>query len=296
VTSGTLRCWRDLVRWLTIPLALSVVTHASTDDTSVRAVVEAASAYVAEYQQQLTSILADEIYSQEIVQGAEPAARASRTRHMRSEVFFMFLSGDREWMAIRDVIAVDGRPVDERPDIRHALRTLPARDVAETFKTHNSRFNIGRTFRNFNEPTLSLLVLEANHHERFSFKRKRIVRDGDAVLVTLTFVEKKTPTLIRGLTGGRLFSTGEILVEAGTGRVRRALLHLATDDVKVELATTYLPQERLGLWVPTVFRERYEHATVTRSKDAESGFQREQVVCEARYSNFRRFETDVRVR
>ncbi len=296
MTSSTPRRWRDLVHWLAIPLALSVVVHASSDDTSVRAVVGAAAAYVAEYQQQLTSILADEIYSQEIIPHTKPTVGDTRSRHMRSEVFFMFLPGDHEWMAIRDVIAVDGEAVGERPDIRDALRTLQAREVAQTFKTHNSRFNIGRTFRNFNEPTLSLLVFDVNHHRRFSFKRKRVVHDGDAVLVTLTFVEKEPPTLIRGLTGGRLFSTGEMVVEAGTGRVRRALLQLKTDAVKVELATNYSPQERLGMWVPSVFRERYQHATGTGSRDVESGLDREQVICEARYSNFRRFETDVRIK
>jgi hypothetical protein len=143
---------------------------------------------------------------------------------------------------------------------------------------------------------LSLLVLDAKHRERFSFKRRRVQHDSDAVLVTLTFVEKKTPTLIRGLTGGRLFSTGEMVVEAGTGRVRRAVLRLETDNVNVELATSYSPQKRLDMWVPAVFRERYEHATGKGSKDAESGVEREQVVCEARYSNFRRFETDVRIK
>ena len=284
-------------RCLILLVACSVVAHASqTPDTSTGAVVGAAAAYVADYQQHLTSILADEAYSQDVVSHTPPDAGIPRARRMSSEVFFMFVPGNHGWMAIRDVIAVDGEPVDRRPDIRHALGTLPTSDVAATFKTYNSRFNIGRTFRNFNEPTLSLLVFDANHRKRFSFKRTGVQHNGDAVLVTLRFVEKESPTLIRDVRRGRVFSAGEALVEAGTGRVRRAVIEAKTDDVKVELTTTYSPDERLGIWVPSVFRERYEHGSSSKTKKPDPRSDYEQITCEAKYDNFRRFETGVRIK
>jgi len=52
------------------------------------------------------------------------------------------------------------------------------------------------------------------------------------------------------------------------------------------LTTEYAPDEKLGLWVPTVFRERYEDS---RRKA------REIVLCEARYTNYRRFQTSARI-
>jgi hypothetical protein len=272
---------------MAIPLAFSVIAHAGqTPDTSTRAVVAAAAAYVADYQQQLTSILADETYSQEIISDTPLEAGMPRVRHMRSEVFFMFIAGSQIWMAIRDVIAIDSEAVDRRPDVRHALRTLPTRRVAATFKDYNSRFNIGHTYRNFNEPTLSLLVFDAKHRKRFSFTRERVHADRGTVLVTLTFQEKDSPTLIGDLDSGRVFSTGEMVVEAATGRVRSAVIEAETDEVKSRLETTYGRDERLGIWVPTVFRERY-----VRDEP-----RMEEIVCEARYTNFRRFETTVRIR
>jgi hypothetical protein len=176
------------------------------------------------------------------------------------------------------------------------LGALPASDVAATFKTYNSRFNIGRTYRNFNEPTLSLLVLDANHRERFSFNRKRVQPAGETVLVTLTYVEKESPTLIRDVKRGRVFSRGEVVVEAGTGRVRHAMLAAKTTDVTLELTTTYSPDERLAMWVPTLFREQYEHGLSPDSRKLDSRSEYERIVCEARYTNYRRFETSVRVK
>ena len=192
-------------------------------------------------------------------------------------------------MAIRDVIEVDRKSVPDRPDLKLALETLPAAQVAGTYKAANSRFNIGRTVRNFNEPILSLLVLDARHLPNFSFERKRVERRGGGTLVTLAFTEKGTPTLIRDLQLRPVFSKGELTVEASTGRVSRAYLQVTIGGVTIELTTTYGNDERLGLWVPTQFQERYEEGVLWPGK-AQGRLERattyEEIVCEARYANF----------
>jgi hypothetical protein len=280
-------------------VALAVLAMAQTaqgPDTSTRSIIKAAAGYVAEYQPQLTSIVADEVYTQEIVSQSPRDAQMPRIRQMRSEVFFMFAPATNDWMAIRDVLVVDGDTLRDRPDLREALQLLPARDVAAKFKEYNSRYNIGRTYRNFNEPTLTLLVLDARHRARFSFDRKRIERTGDTVLVTIAFSEKESPTLIHDPRRGRVFSKGELTVEAGAGRVRRTLLTAKTKDVRLELTTMYSADERLGIWVPALFREEYEHGVASSSKEFDSSSEHERISCEARYSNFRRFETSVRIK
>jgi hypothetical protein len=275
-------------------LALCQMGQVAAPDTSTRAVVRAAAAYVAEYQRQLTSVIADETYTQEVVEQAPRQPQAPISRSLRSEVFFMFAPAGRVWMAIRDVMALDGQPVADRRDVKEALRRLPAREVAAAFKEYNSRFNIGRTFRNFNEPTLSLLVLDDLHRERFSFDRRRVERIEDAVLVTLAFTERDTPTLIHDLKRGRVFSKGELVIEAATGRIRRAVLTGRIQDVQLELTTVYAPEPRLDMWVPAVFREQYRHGVAPRTVDSRSEY--EHILCEAKYTNYRRFETGVRIR
>ena len=277
-----------VVLWLTA-MAVPLSVQPKNPDTSTDAVVDAVVAYVAEYQRQLTSVLADEVYTQRILRQSPPED-TPRARRMESEIFFMFAPGTRSWMTIRDVIAVDGRPVADRPEIRTALSTRSATDVAAAFKTYNSRFNLGRTFRNFNEPTLSLLPLDVNHRPRFSFKRTKVEREGSDVFVTLSFTEKETPTIIRDAKHGRIFSKGELVVDAATGRIRRATLEAKTSEVTLKLTTTYSVDARLGVWVPAEFREEYERKSDSRTADSEL------VMCEASYSNYRRFETSARIK
>ena len=102
-------------------------------------------------------------------------------------------------------------------------------------------------------------------------------------VVTLSFKEVDRPTLVRGVDGSDLFSTGELQIEAGTGRIRRTAIRFVYGPVIARLTTTYAPEPKLDTWVPSVFAERYE-----RTKGG-----REVIFCEATYTNYRKF--DVRV-
>jgi hypothetical protein len=70
-------------------------------------------------------------------------------------------------------------------------------------------------------------------------------------------------------------------------------------SVTLELTTTYGPDARLGLWVPVHFRERYEEGVLaggTARTRLENATTYEEIVCEAKYTNFRRFETTARIK
>jgi hypothetical protein len=300
--------FRQVARYRIVRTALAAVLYltpaaaqqpsAPLLDLSVAGVVRVAAAYVKAYQEQLTFLIADEAYTQQI-RSQIPDDRTPKARTMKSEVFFMFTPANGDWMAIRDVIEVDRKPVTGRQDVKTALGTLPAAQVAGASKASNSRFNIGRTQRNFNEPILSLLVLDARYLPNFTFERKRVERAASGTLVTLAFTETAAPTLIRDLQLRPVFSKGELVIDAVTGRVHRAQLRLTIGGVAIELTTTYTADERLGLWVPILFRESYEEgmrtpgAALTR---LESPATREEIACEARYSNYRRFETTARIK
>jgi hypothetical protein len=256
-----------------------------------KSVEQLAAEYVAAYQEQLTAIVADETYTQRILDDQEPldlTAVRPRSRSTGGEVFFIFTPGGRGWMAIRDVLTVDGAPVRERTDVREILRTSPAAHVGDRMRSYNARFNIGRITRNINEPTLALLSLDPGHRSRFRFGAKdREVRDGRE-LVRLEFDERERPTLIRGLGGESVYMKGDLLVETESGRIWQSRLTTTVDGIKVELRTEYRLDDRLGLMLPVVFREHYE-----RKRGADDS---EEIDCVASYSNFRRFEVSARVR
>jgi hypothetical protein len=267
---------------------------AQQEALAASALVNAAAAYVKDYQRELTSIVADETYRQDVVaQVPRDGLRPLKTE-LTSEIFFMF---GHEWMAIRDVRAVNGTVLEGRPDLRQALQQLSAPEVAGRFKAYNSRFNVGRVTRNFNEPTLSLLIFDDRHRARFAFERARARQSPEGSQATLTFKERRGPTLIRNLNGGNAFAAGEVTVEPGTGRVTNAILAVTIDSVRATLSTRYASEDRLGIMVPVRFGEHYEDGVAPPSFVKTRLQPRyEEIRCEATYTNFRRFEVTARIR
>lgn len=270
------------MRWLLVAcgtFGLVLAQAAPSGD----ALVDRAAAYVLDYQQQLTAVVADETYTQQVRLQVPRDTGMPPSRTTISEIFFLYVPG-YDWMAMRDVAMSDGRPVLNRPDLKEALRTLAAPEVAKQFKSYNSRFNLGRVLRNFNEPTLALLVLGPRHRERFTFTPRRTVRVGGETLTVIGFQEAKAPTLVSNVDGTSVFSSGEVTVEPSTGRVRRTLLALKIGSISMSLSTDYEQDKRLEMLVPVRFRERYQDGGV------------EDIACEATYTNFRRFEVQTRIR
>ena len=280
--------------------SLGVLTLAWAAPPAQKDIQRLAADYVAEYQRQLTAIVADEEYVQDVRSQVPAVPGAPRSRTTTGEVFFIFFTAPaRGWMAIRDVQTVDGAAARERTDVREILRSLPAAQVGARMASYNSRFNIGRITRTINEPTLALLPLDELHRSRFRFRTgTRQDIEGHA-LIRLAFQERDTPTLIRGVDGSRIFVNGELLVEMANGRIWETKLTARSGSVNVELTTEYRFDGRLGMMLPVVFREFYEQGKPTaqaRGREPDTTLPYEQIACEAKYSNFRRFEVLSRIR
>lgn len=261
---------------------------------AVAAFVTAAAGYVRRYEEELTSVVARETYRQEIRVQTPRVEADPLTRTLTSEIFFMFVER-QGWMAIRDVLRLDDVPVEDRPDLRRALAELPASQVAARFKAYNARYNIGRIRRNFNEPTLALAVLSDRHRARFTFERVPPRRGDDPRVVTLAYRERTAPTLVRGLGGEHVFSNGLITLEPGTGRVTATRMALKIGSIRVDLSTTYAHEARLDMAVPVSFSEHYLDGTPPRDGRRPAG-RHEEILCEARYSDFQRFDVQTRIK
>ena len=277
---------------------LAILLLLPPEVSAQKAVAQRAADYVAEYQRQLIAIVADEQYVQDIRSQIPEEPGAPRSRSTTGEVFFIFTVPARGWMAIRDVRTVDGAPAPERTDVRAILATLPATEVGERMRSYNARYNIGRIVRTINEPTLALLSLDEGHRSRFRFETKKREDVDGHPLIWLAFEEKERPTLIRSLQGRPVFMKGELLIEIANGRIWESRLTATVEGTSVELVTKYRFDERLGLMLPSVFRELYEQgkAVKARGQTPGTGAEYEQIACEANYSNFRRFEVLSRIR
>jgi hypothetical protein len=253
-------------------------------DTSPRAVITAAAQYVAAYQKDFAFLIADEHYRQTRL---TPEGKPYEERTMTGEMFLTYVAADRDWIAVHDIAVVNGRPVADREDLRQLLlQGAELRGITQKVASRNASFNIGQVFRNFNEPTMALRVLDNEPLQNFTFDRRSVVASGDERLVTLAFRERGRPTIVRGERQRNLESRGEMTIEASTGRVRRTVFEVADGPLRARLETTYIHEPRLDLWVPSTFSERY---------DLSRPGEKETVLCEATYTNYRRFMTSGRI-
>jgi hypothetical protein len=251
-------------------------------DVSAKALAARAAAYVADYQTKFAFLVAAETYTQIVTSPAE-----TRQRVMHGELFLTFLRPEREWIAVHDVADVDGLPVPDRENLQALLQRADVTAVGQRIANRNAAFNIGSVGRNFNEPTLALLVLEAKRIGQFRFDRKDLTTHDGLTLATLVFTEHDGPTLVKGSGMKSVFSHGEFLIEAATGRIRRSVISFKSDPFQATLTTDYVSEERLGLWVPSTFVEHY---------DFKRGAMHEVTTCSATYSNYRRFEVTGRIK
>lgn len=249
-------------------------------DTSAKAVVSAAVAYVAEYERDMAFVLADEVATQHVL---TPAGGLLDSRRTLAEFFLTYLPNEGTWISVRDVREVDGTRVDNGDDIRALIKSAPLWRLASVLAEKNARFNIGNVRRTFNEPTIGLLVVSALHQRRFKFDRLG-VSSGPSPVVTLKFTERDRPTLIAGMHGEPVFTRGELSIDAATGRVERTHVEMTLGSVRAVLGTAYAPDGKLNLWVPAVMSERYENS---------SAVSRQTITVDTEYTNYRRFDTSV---
>lgn len=270
---------------------------------SVDSVVGRAATYVAAYERDLGTVIAEEQYRQDVSYPAagDPEAGVLRrrgnpvlSRTLRSE--FLFLqptSGSRLRLGFRDVLLVDGRSAPDRTGVQARLATQPevGDDEVRRLLNDGARYNLGSLTRNVNVPTFALLIVRAGASPQFSFEKRGERRIAGVSTWEIAFEERLRPTLIRSPDGREMPAKGAIWIHPTSGRVLRT--DLATEDpqthVRARLAVDYRPNGKLGLWVPVEMTEDYH---VGRP----NSFDEQNIHCVARYSNFRRFEVRARIR
>jgi len=253
-------------------------------DTSARAVLAAAASHLKAYQESLQFVLADEQTVQEVFDERD---RRRARRETSGDFFLAWVPADGGWLSVRDITKVDGKPVEAGEDLRGLLNRGSMASIGRAMADRNARYNIGVVTRNFNEPMFALMILDAKHQSRFRFERKAIERGDAGTSVTLAFTERNRPTLVQAASGGPVFTTGELVLDAATGRLQRSVVIMKDGPTTAQLTTTFAENKKLALWLPATMQERYTHAS-PRLKEL--------VVVESTYTNYRQFEVTARIR
>jgi hypothetical protein len=245
-------------------------------------VLTRAARYVVLYEDsQLGNVLAAEQYDQEAMIGRIVVQR----RRTLSDFLIVAIGNER--FGVRRVNRVDGKPAESGEDSLDALADASPdglRRRIAALKQQSVAYNIGPILREINIPTFALKIARAEEAPRFTFTRTDTDRVSGIDTWEIRFRERRSPTLVHGLNGESLLSTGALWIEPATGRVLKTELSVenafSTPPVQGRIVVTYKRDAKLDILVPAEMTEQYSSA---------SGI----VYATARYSNFRPFQVEV---
>ena len=174
-------------------------------------------AYLIEYESQLSSVVAEERFEQNIYAGQGRTGAL-----LESEVAFIRLPGGAEWLGFRDVRRVNLKPVrTSGPSISEVL-TSAAGDMtkAQAIAKESAKHNLGLP-RTINVPTAPLDIIHPMHRHvhRYELQGEETVRGTRTARIT--FTETARPTRVREPSGENLVSSGRVWVEPIPGAVWR---------------------------------------------------------------------------
>ena len=259
-------------------------------------------AYLTDYETQLSSVVADERFTQRVVYtraytdgvpeiGRMPSESDLRTndeqRRLESEIGFIRLPGGAVWLGFRDVRRINGRQVARgAQSVSDVLASgadvmTKARAIAEASAAHN----LG-TPRTTNVPTAALEIIHPRNFAAHQFE----MRGEDTVrrtrVAVIGFTEVRRPPLVTNLAGKALVSRGRIWVDPSTGAVWRVeWIYAPAVGVPSSLRVEFDTHDKLGMLVPLEMREEFRSFGGLDARGSGVAY----------YTNFRRFGTSARI-
>jgi hypothetical protein len=284
-----------VISWLAAATPLSGAGQPALDE-----VLDRTAAYIEQFHRDLSAIVAEETYVQEVRNAAggtqlgAQSARFVERRTLKSDLLLVRPDDSTCWVQFRDVFEVDGRPVRDRTErvTRLFLQGDSAFEQMGRIIKESARYNIGDIHRTINVPLLPLTFLERANRSglrlRVAETGARLDRDASlpdsanfsvsTEVWLVTFEETRRPTLVRFVGGDDLPSRGRFWIEPGSGRVLMSELIVENSQVKAQIHVSYQSEALLGLLVPVEMRERYTSA------------RRPAVDGTATYGRFRKFQ------
>jgi hypothetical protein len=234
-------------------------------EAPLKDVLTRAAAYVARFERDLATIIAEERYVQDVVGGRTP-----EHRELTSDVLLLRPSGSNSYVQFRDVFEVDGEIVRRRDERLLRLAANPNAVSAAQIVEESARYNIGDIQRTINVPLLPLTFLLTDNQWRFKFSIAKPgakaasddLPDSPHFKVTteiwvVEYREVERRTLIRKNDGKDIPARGRFWIEPDTGRVLLSELIAEDRNVHSKIEVSYQSEPLLGLLVPVEMRETY---------------------------------------
>jgi len=259
-------------------LGLAAVIRPAAQTPSLEEVLKRSAGYVADFRKQLSGIVAEETYRQEIVNtgrigGGGMSAQPART--LRSDYLLVKPSDADRYVELRDVFEVDGQAIRDRHARLEELLGDPSASMRiGAIINESARYNIGRVQRTINTPLMALLFLDQAHQQRFRFKhvdtprpvftdvRDTAVNETPVFRVstemwTIEYQERRRDTIIRAPNGDDRPAHGRFWINPSNGSVLISELVVDGGGVIATVTVSYQSEPLMGFLVPVEMRESY---------------------------------------
>lgn len=271
-------------------LGFTATAQSQSSAVELPALLQKATRYVMQFRTTFSQVIGIERYQQTVRRST--VHRGPRTRRLDSEVFMTSVGNPDTYMTVRSVLKVDGRPVTGAQNrVATILATTGSDrwDQLKTLASEGARYNLGFVGRTFNDPTLALTFLGAGLRDRFAFSTLESSRSDGAWIHRLQFTETTRPSLIRDDRDDLDAEvSGTIDVNDEGGILATNLRVVIPSRVTASVRVNYRYESKLKMMVPWSMTEDYRN---------DDGRDRgvTLITCEARYSDYRRFETSGRL-
>jgi hypothetical protein len=266
----------------------------TADEPDLKAVLARAAAYTTDYHQRFTVLVAEERYVQRAgsIRPPMPDGRlpVQQERLLKSDYILVHdFAGANSWLGVREVLEVDGEPVTtDRERLRAILEdtTRPLAARVRALADLEAKYNLGDLYRTINVPTLPLEFLLPDRQARFHFKHSGNTTFQDRSVWIVSFSEHERPTVIRTPDGHDIPSSGSFWIDPTTGAVLRSELRtgeLPGRPLRTIILVSYTHNGRFDMLLPDDMNELYLTS-------------RTRIEGHATYSNYRRWEAEVRIK
>ncbi len=256
--------------------ALASDPAVSAQDRELGAVLKRSAEYVAGFRKQLSEIVAEETYRQDIRHtGRLGSTVLAPARELKSDLLLVKPSDAERHVELRDVFEVDGRPVrDREARLEGLLRDPRAGARIGAIIDESARYNIGSIQRNINTPLMALQFLDSAYQERFRFKhvdkpRPVFTASADQAINdtavfrtstemwTVEYRERGRNTIIKRPNGADLPAHGRFWIDPTTGAVLISEMVVDGGGVIATVTVSYQSEPLMGFLVPIEMRESY---------------------------------------
>lgn len=248
-------------------VALTLANPRAQEQPPVNQLMERVGEYVQRFIAAFSNVVAEERYEPE-------PARRGRQRLRSDYLLVRSPRNEQNFMTFRDVVEVNGKPVQNQQERLAKLFLKPSEDSvaqANAIAAHSERYIPPTT-----DPLLALVFLQREYQTRFLYTLGERDPAYGPDVQRINFVETGSPTLLRRTDDSDLPARGTVWVSEATGHVFRTQLQFGSDENALTVTTVFGFDEALRIEVPLEMHESFR-----ASGRLVQGL--------AKYSRFRRF-------